>query len=227
VTLWLTYLATHLGGPGRPDFAWWQLEFAVPGFVCDVIGGLLGGLVVSLVVGPVAGALFVAVVVLVGVRARAGAPWTLEAWLYGRLDAWLGRLVTRPIMGPIAAAMIGTGERVPIERRFALTVGRFIALLTGVVRGLMVYPGGGPFRAAADGVAAALAVGLAVGFFTISPRTVPSEVNFGARRATSVFFSGTWQWGWLPASALASRSAFSLDRRSVSQWVSLLVWPPA
>ena len=49
---WLTFLARHLEQTiGSPDFAWWQLQEAVPRIARWLAVGLAGGLVVGLVVG--------------------------------------------------------------------------------------------------------------------------------------------------------------------------------
>jgi hypothetical protein len=80
-------------------------------------------------------------------------------------------------------------ETIPIERRIALSVGRYVALAAGLSQGVFVaHLTGDDFRAVAEGVAVALAVGLAVGFFTVSPRTTPSEVRFDTRKSVAVFF---------------------------------------
>jgi hypothetical protein len=94
----------------------------------------------------------------------------------------------RALVGRIIGVAAALDESTPIERRFALAVGRMIALFAGLVWGLIAYRSGQPLsRAIAEGVADALAIGLAAGFFTISVRTTPTEVLFDARRGAGVF----------------------------------------
>jgi energy-coupling factor transporter ATP-binding protein EcfA2 len=186
VTSWLTYLARHAAGPGRSDLAWWQLERAVPPVVIDGVGGLLGGLVVGFVFGPVVGIVFAVAVVLAATAPRSR-PWTVEARLRDRLDSWTNRLVARGAKGEVVAALLGLGEKVPLERRVGLAVGRFAAIAAGFIDVLIVYRHASLFHAVADGLAVGLAVGLAAGFFTISLRTTPSEVQFVARKGIPIF----------------------------------------
>ena len=183
VTSWLTYLAGHGAGAGRSDLAWWQLERAVPAAAIDAVGGLLGGLVVGFVFGPIVGIVFAAAVVLAGALPRSRA-WTIEAQLKDRLDLWIRRLGAK---GEVVAALLGLGEKVPLERRVGLAVGRFAAIAAGIIDAVIVYRHASLFHAVADGLAMGLAVGLAAGFFTISPRTTPSEVQFVARKGIPVF----------------------------------------
>jgi DNA-binding SARP family transcriptional activator len=188
VTSWLTYLARHVTGPGRPDLAWWQLERAVPTVVVEAAGVVLGGLAVGFVFGPVFGVAFAVAVALAGRSARSR-PWTLEAWLDGRLDPWLRRVGGGPALGKAVAAMAGFGEKIPIERRFGLAVGRVAAMAAGLIQGFFVYQRDGELlRAIADGLAVALAAGLVAGFFMVSLRTTPTEVQFEARKGVRIFF---------------------------------------
>lgn len=186
VTSWLTYLATRVAGPGRPDLAWWQLERAVPAIVIDVVGSIQGGLVVAFVFGPVFGIVFTAAAVLAGTLARSR-PWTLEAWLGSRFDSWNRRLAAKSAVWGIVATLIGLTEKVPIERRIALAVGRFTAIAAGLAYGIVVYSHHDLFHALASGLAVGLAGGLAVGFFTISLRTTPSEVQFAGKKGVAAF----------------------------------------
>jgi hypothetical protein len=186
VTSWLTYLASHAAGAGRSDLAWWQLERAVPAVVIDAVGALLAGLVVGFVFGPIAGIVFAVAVVLAGTAPRSR-PWTIEAQLRDRLDPWMRRLVAKGARGEFVAALLGLGEKVPLERRVGLAIGRFAAIAAGFIDVVIVYRHASLFRAVADGVAVGLAVGLAAAFFTISPRTTPSEVQFVARKGIPVF----------------------------------------
>ena len=75
----------------------------------------------------------------------------------------------------------------PLERRVGLAIGRFAAIAAGFIDVVIVYRHASLFRAVADGVAVGLAIGLAAGFFTISPRTTPSEVQFVARKGIPIF----------------------------------------
>jgi hypothetical protein len=186
VTSWLTYLARHAGGPGRSDLAWWQLEHAVPAGVIDAVGGLLGALVVGFVFGPIVGIVFAVAVVLVG-TSRRSRPWTIEAQLRDRLDFWIRRLVAKRANGDVVAAVLGLGEKVPLERRVGLTVGRFAAIAAGFIDVVIVYRHASLYQAVANGLAVGLTVGLAAGFFTISPRTTPGEVQFAARKGIPIF----------------------------------------
>jgi hypothetical protein len=186
VTSWLTYLARHGAGAGRSDLAWWQLERAVPAVVIDAVGGLLGGLVVGFVFGPIVGIVFAAAVVLAGILPRSR-PWTIEAQLRDRLDFWIRRLVAKWAKGEVVAALLGLGDKMPLERRVGLAVGRFAAIAAGFIDAVIVYRHASLLHAVADGLAVGLAVGLAAGFFTISPRTTPSEVQFVARKGIPIF----------------------------------------
>jgi len=184
VTSWLTYLARNAAGAGRSDLAWWQLERAVPSVVIDAVGGLLGGLVVGFVFGPVVGIVFAVAVVIASSRSRS---WTIEAQLRDRLGFWIRRLAAKGVKGEVVAARLGLGEKVPLERRVGLTVGRFAAIAAGFIDVLIVYRHASLYQAVADGIAVGLAVGLAAGFFTISLRTIPSEVQFVARKGIPIF----------------------------------------
>jgi hypothetical protein len=186
VTSWLTYLARNAAGAGRSDLAWWQLERAVPAVVIDAVGGLLGGLVVGFVFGPVVGIVFAVAVILAATSPRSRS-WTIEAWLRDRLGFWIRRLVAKGAKGEVVAALLGLGEKVPLERRVGLAVGRFAAIAAGFIDVLVVYRHANLYQAVADGLAVGLAVGLAAGFFTISLRTTPSEVQFVARKGIPIF----------------------------------------
>jgi hypothetical protein len=186
VTSWLTYLARHAGGPGRSDLAWWQLEHTVPAVVINAVGGLLAAPVVGFVFGPIVGIAFAVAVVLAGTAPRSR-PWTIEARLRDPIDSWMRRLVAKGAKGEFAAALLGLGEKVPLERRVGLAVGRFAAIAAGLIDVLIVYRHASLFHAVADGLAVGLAVGLAAGFFTISLRTTPSEVQFVARKGIPIF----------------------------------------
>lgn len=186
VTSWLTYLARNGAGAGRSDLAWWQLERAVPPAVIDAVGGLLGGLVVGFVFGPIVGVVFAAAVVLAGILPRSR-PWTIEAQLKDRLELWIGHLLAKRANAEVVAALLGLGEKVPLERRIGLAAGRFAAIAAGVIDAVIVYRHTSLYRAVADGLAVGLAVGLAAAFVTISPRTTPSEVQFVARKGIPIF----------------------------------------
>ena len=186
VTSWLTYLARHPAGPGRPDLAWWQLERAVPAVVIDAVVGVLAGMVVGFVFGPFSGVAFAVAVVLAGTLPRSR-PWTIEAQLRDRLDFWIRHLVAKGAKGEVVASLLGLGEKMPPERRVGLTIGRFAAIAAGFIDVIIVYRHASLYRAVADGLAVGLAVGLAAGFFTISPRTTPSEVQFVARKGIPIF----------------------------------------
>jgi hypothetical protein len=185
VVEWLTFLATDLGRASRGDLAWWQLENAIPKIILEAVGGILGGLAAAIAFGPVVGLTFAVAVTLAGAAARSRS-LTLEAWLTGRVDKWLLSQASRPV-GRVAAAAVGSRDKVPVGRRLGLAAGRLLALLAGLTTGLSVLPSGGLWRGIADGLAAALAVGLAAGFFTISPRTTPSEVHFENRASLRAF----------------------------------------
>jgi hypothetical protein len=187
VTSWLTYLARHVTSAGRTDLAWWQLERAVPVVVVEAAGVVLGGLVVGFVFGPVFGVAFAVAVALAGTSARSR-PWTVEAWLAGRLGPWLRRVVGGPAIGKVVAAVAGLGEKAPIERRLGLALGRVAAMVAGMIYGVVVYQNSSLLRVIADALAVALAVGLVAGFFTISLRTTPTEVQFEARKGVRIFF---------------------------------------
>ena len=188
VTSWLTYLARHGAGAGRSDLAWWQLERAVPAVVINAVGGLLGGLVVGFVFGPIVGIVFAVGVVLAGILPRSR-PWTIEAQLRDRLDFWIRHLAAKWANAEVVAALLGLGEKVPLERRVGLAAGRFTAIAAGIIDAVIVYrhANANLYHAVANGLAVALAVGLAAGFFTISPRTTPSEVQFVARKGIPIF----------------------------------------
>jgi DNA polymerase III delta prime subunit len=186
VTSWLTFLSRHQSPSNSSDIAWWQLEVAVPRIVNKLAEGLLGGLVVGIVFGPVIGVSFAAVAALAATFSRRGQP-TLEAWLTGRLDYWVDHLVKRRLVGHLVTAVGGLREKVPIERRLGLALGRFAGMSAGLGYGLLVYEAQGLARAVANSVAIALAVGLAVGFFTISHRSTPREVQFAARKGIGIF----------------------------------------
>ena len=74
-----------------------------------------------------------------------------------------------------------------IERRVALTLGRFAALLAGLTAGLIEFRRGDISRAVALGVTVSLAVGLTIGLFTISPRATPTAVRFERPRGGVAF----------------------------------------
>jgi NACHT domain-containing protein len=178
---WLAHLAGAGVGPGRTHLAWWKLEDSVRDGLIGAIGAVLGGMVVALAFGTATGLLFtLAVVVLTG---WAG-PRTLESLLAGRVERWVGRLPR--VLRPVAGAVLGLGERVPIARRAALAAGRTVGFLAGSAQVLIGYDGD-IYRAVADGLAVGLSVGLAVSFLTVAPRTAPSEVKFDVRRGVGVF----------------------------------------
>jgi TIR domain/NACHT domain len=185
VTSWLTYLAAHLDSPGRSDMAWWRLRGVVPTAIIGAVNGIVGGLLIALVFGIPAGAACMILVVLTTV-ARPGLP-TVEAWLRGRIDVRLHRLAAGGGLGRTVAAFLGLEESMSIERRIALTVGRFAALLAGVTAGLIEVRRGNITRAVALGVTVSLSVGMIIGFFTISPRATPTAVQFEGPRGGVAF----------------------------------------
>lgn len=187
VTSWLTFLSTHQSPSSSSDIAWWQLEFAVPRIINGLVEGLLGGLVVGIAFGPLVGASF-AMIAALGATLKKSGSLTLETLLNGRLDPWVNRLAKKSFVGRLMASVGGLHEKVSIERRLGLALGRFAGIFAGLTYGLLFYRTVGLARAVADAVAVALAVGLAVGFFTLSHRTTPREVQLGAKKGLGVFF---------------------------------------
>ena len=186
VMSWLTYLARYVSTPGSGDLAWWQLEWALPKVMRGMIGILAAGVVVGLVFGPAIGVAFAALTILA--RAISSGPSPMEAWLRGRLALLERKLDSRSDIARLASVLGGLHEKVRLERRIAISLGRFAAMISGVIKGLVIfYASGNVFRAVAEGLAVALAVGLAVGYFTVSPRTTPSEVRFDTHRSVGVF----------------------------------------
>ena len=185
VMSWLVYLARYVDTQSRPDLAWWQLELAVPRVIRRLPASVAVGVLMGLVFGPVAGlgsGLLVAVVSGISPHVL-----TVEAWLTGRFNSWTQPSTAQSGIRRAFGALAGLGEKVAIERRIALTLGRFTALIAGIAAGLTTKGEDDLFRVVAHGLGVALAVGLAVGLFTISPRVTPSEVQFEARRGVRVF----------------------------------------
>jgi NACHT domain-containing protein len=167
VSGWLGFLARHLAGTGRTDVAWWELEYTVPRLVNDLLPAASGGAVLGLVFGPVTGLVFTAAVLGFWQAAGAG-PRTLEDVLRRHRPRVRGH--------PIGA------------RALSLAIGRWAGLIAGAIAGLAEYRTTGELLPAlAGGAAAGLAVGLAAGFFTVSLRTVPSEMRFTTRRGVGRF----------------------------------------
>ncbi|MFI5913307.1 NACHT domain-containing protein [Dactylosporangium sp. NPDC051541] len=185
VSRWLAFLARHISGRGD-EFAWWQLDRAVPRVVLEALAGVLGGLGLWLAFGPAAGIVFAAgwtlIATLVGRRRKR----TVEALITAGIDRLLGRPADTAF-GRAVEVVVGVNEPLPLARRLGLGTGRIIALFAGLAQGLRYFPHHGLWPAIAQGLGAALAVGLVVGFFTISPRQTPSEVAFDARRSLGAF----------------------------------------
>ncbi|WP_062429761.1 NACHT domain-containing protein [Herbidospora daliensis] len=179
IRIWLTFLARVLTGQTRLGIAWWHLEAAAPPVVVHLPAAAAGACVVGFVFGPVAALVFAAAVLVLGANPRLER-WTVE----GLLRRPVARLL--PKRGLVAAVM-GAGEKAPLEHRLGLAAGRVVALVAGLYQGFLQYQTGGLYVAVAEGVGLGLAVGLADGYFTIRTRIVPSEVRFVSRRGVAAF----------------------------------------
>jgi hypothetical protein len=65
-----------------------------------------------------------------------------------------GLAAGKGVKGEVVAALLGLGEKVPLERRVGLAVGRFAAIAAGFIDVLIVYRHASLYQAVADGLAA-------------------------------------------------------------------------
>jgi hypothetical protein len=186
VQVWLTFLARELRRRGQADVAWWELERSAPPVAVHVVAAAAGAVVLDLVFGLWTALAFAAAVLFLAADRRAE-QWTLEGLLRKPVAAWLPRLSGRSFWHSALGVIIGTNDRVPLERRLSLSTGRIVALVAGLIRGFVVYSTDGIYRAVAEGLAVGLAVGLADGYLTVSIRSVPSEVRFATLRGAAAF----------------------------------------
>ncbi|MEV4351160.1 hypothetical protein AB0J83_42425 [Actinoplanes sp. NPDC049596] len=162
VAPWLAFLARDLAAGNCNNLAWWELERTVPRWIYEVPTAVLAGGVLGFVLGPAVGVAY-AVAALIFWRLIGPRPRTLEEWL-------------------LRSKTSGSA------RRIGLTAGRYSGMAAGVAVALTGYwAAEPPATAMADGVAAALAVGLAAGPFVIAERRTPSKMRLTLRRSVGRF----------------------------------------
>jgi hypothetical protein len=178
---WLVFLARHLEYTiGSPDFAWWQLRYALPRTASGLgrglafmLGGLVGGLVAGLTAGLAGG-------LLAGLLSglTAGLQTVLVAGL------WAG-FTAGPVIGLAAGLTVGPvdgGAKTPArDMRIRVRVSSLVAGLTaGLAFGLAF--------GLAVGLAAGLAFGLVAGLGgapdNLARATSPRAVFARDRRST-------------------------------------------
>lgn len=161
---WLRYLARQAQNPSMPTIAWWHLERGMSPLVTGVLPIALATIPIAVYLGRPAAIVFAVLAVAV-CAGWAGRSWTLE------------RALRKPVNpGP--------------ARWVALTVGRVVAAAAGVAYGYYLYfvqHYGPVYVSAVPGVMFGMAVGLAVGFFTISLRSTPTEMRAVHYRGITAF----------------------------------------
>jgi hypothetical protein len=168
---WLRYLATHSARLGTPNIAWWQFEHTAAPLVAGTVPAIVAAALVGWLIAPVVGVFF-AIVALACCATWRGRGWTLEAALLCRDDGEADR-----------------NRRERSARWGALTVGRLLGAAAGIGYGYRVYHSHTVYRSAAEAVMFAMAVGLADGFFTISLRTMPTEMRVASYRGLVTFLN--------------------------------------
>jgi hypothetical protein len=161
---WLRYLARQVDDPATPNIAWWHLERSMSPLVTGMLPIALATIPVAVYLRWPTAVVF-AVLALAASAGWAGRSWTLE------------RALRKP-------------DKPGQARWIALTVGRVVAAAAGVAYGYYLYfvQRYGPVAVSAvPGVMFGMAVGLAVGFFTISLRGTPTEMRVMHYRGITAF----------------------------------------
>lgn len=161
---WLRYLARQVQDPKTPSIAWWHLEWGMSPLVTGMLPIVLATIPVAVYLRWPSAIVF-AVLALAARAGWAGHSWTLE------------RALRKP-------------DKPGQARWIALTVGRVVAAAAGVAYGYYLYfvQHYGPVAVSAvPGVMFGMAVGLAVGFFTISLRGTPTEMRVMHYRGITAF----------------------------------------
>jgi MFS family permease len=183
---WLSFIAKKLSWSTGQDFCWWQLERAAPRILIEVVRVVPATILVGSILSPYLAVLFFGAWLVAHLVTRSRMP-TVETWLQVMVLPRLGRNRAASLSSPSTLAVLAPHHRRPLEKRLALAFARTIAALAGAAAAFSLPNGSSIYLMVWRGVSVALAVGLMIGFFVVSPRMSPTEVQFRARRGARVF----------------------------------------